>query len=286
MQARIVPALGRRRLSDVARGDLMQLVERMLREGLDGSTIRNTLMPLRLMYRRALAAGQVSVNPTAGLDLPTGSGHRDRIATPADASALLAALPEKDRPLWGVALYTGLRAGEIAGLDWGAVDFERGVLVVERAWCYKTGSFVEPKSRSGRREVPMVGPLRQLLLEQRLRTGRRWGLVFGRDGTRPYNGPALRGRALKAWAKAEVPPLACDVDAERRDGRPLPAHGYLTLHEARHTYCSTALAAGVSPAAVSRYAGHASVAFNMGPNSKNKETNHRGSIRFCTGRRL
>ena len=58
--------------------------------------------------------------------------------------------------------------------------------------------------------------------------------------------------------------LACDLDAQRREGRPLPAHGYLTLHEARHTYCSTALAAGVSPAAVSRYAGHASVAFTLG----------------------
>ena len=58
-------------------------------------------------------------------------------------------------------------------------------------------------------------------------------------------------------------PLACDVDAERRDRRPLPKFGYLGLHEARHTYCSTMLAAGVSPAAVSRYAGHASVSFTL-----------------------
>ena len=68
---------------------------------------------------------------------------------------------------------------------------------------------------------------------------------------------------MKAWEANELAPLACDVDAQRREGRPLPAHGYLTLHEGRHTYCSTQLAAGVSPAAVSRYAGHASVSFTL-----------------------
>jgi integrase len=263
LRERIVPALGRRRLSDVNRGDLMTLVERMLREGRDSSTIRNTLMPVRLLYRRALNAGVVSVNPTAGLALPASTGRRDRIATPPEAAVLLDALPEQDRALWAVALYGGLRAGEIGGLDWEAIDLDRGMITVERSWCWKSRTFVEPKTSSGRREVPMVGPLRKLLLEHQLRSGRREGLAFGRDGVRPFNGSALRTRALAAWQAAEVAPLACDVDAERRSGQPLPEFGYLTLHEARHTYCSTALAAGVSPAAVSRYAGHASVAFTL-----------------------
>ena len=261
LRERIVPALGRRRLVDVTRGDLLTLVRRMLREDRDPSTIRNALMPLRLIFRLALAEGVVSVNPTSGLALPSSNSRRDRIATPAEAGALLAALPEGDRALWAVALYAGLRSGEIGGLDWGAVDLDRGVIVVERAWCWKSSTFTAPKSRAGRREVPIVGPLRALLLEHRLRTGRREGLVFGRDGRRAFNRTTLRARALAAWT--EVPVLGCDVDAERRDGRPLPLHGYLTLHEARHTYCSTALAAGVSPAAVSRYAGHASVAFTL-----------------------
>lgn len=263
LDQRIRPAFGRRRLADLTRGDLMALVEAMLREERDGSTIRNALMPVRLMYRRALAAGQVAVNPTAGLTLPSAEGRRDRIATPAEAAALLAALSVESRVLWAVALYAGLRAGEIAGLDWSAVDFEAGRITVERSWCGRSHTFVAPKSRAGRREVPMVGPLRQLLLEHRLRTGRREGLVFGANGTRPFSYSALKSRSLTAWERARVPPLQCDVDASRRDDRPVPEFGYLTLHEARHTYCSTVLAAGVSPAAVSRYAGHASVAFTL-----------------------
>jgi integrase len=88
-------------------------------------------------------------------------------------------------------------------------------------------------------------------------------LVFGENGTRPFSASALRSRALAAWKAAEVPVLACDVDAARQEGRELPAFGFLRLHEGRHTFCSTQLAAGVSPAAVSRYAGHASVSFTL-----------------------
>ncbi len=264
LRRRIIPALGRRRLSEVSRGDLTTLAERMLGEGRDGSSVRNMVMPLRLIFRRALDAGTVTVNPTAGLALPTPRGRRDRIATPAEAAALLAAVPEGDSALWGTALLAGLRLGEIAALDWSDVDFERGVIVVERAWCPKAHGFVAPKSRAGHREVPIIGPLRALLLAHRLRTGRRVGLVFGgRSGELPFSASALRVRALAAWAAAAVPVLTCDVDAERREGRPLPSHGYLTLHEGRHTYCSTLLAAGVNPAAVSRYAGHASVGFTL-----------------------
>ncbi len=263
LRGRIIPALGKRRLSDVTRGDLTTIAEKMLGEGRDGSSVRNALMPVRLIFRRALVAGTITVNPTSALALPAPQGRRDRIATPAEAAALLAAVPESDRALWGTALLAGLRLGEIAALDWSAIDFEAGTIAVERSWCPKAHGFVAPKSRAGRREVPIIGPLRSLLLAHRLRTGRRVGLVFGRNGERPFSASAVRVRALAAWKAAEVPALACDVDAERREGRPIPAHGYLTLHEGRHTYCSSLLAAGVSPAAVSKYAGHASVGFTL-----------------------
>lgn len=63
------------------------------REGLDPSTIRNTLMPLRALYRRLLQRGLVTVNPTANLTLPAVRGRRDRIVTPEEAGRLLSALP-------------------------------------------------------------------------------------------------------------------------------------------------------------------------------------------------
>jgi integrase len=87
--------------------------------------------------------------------------------------------------------------------------------------------------------------------------------VFGTDGARPFSASALRARALTAWKAPKVAALACDLDAARQECRELPPFGFLRLHEARHTYCSIQLAAGVSPAGVSRYAGHSSVSFTL-----------------------
>lgn len=50
LRLRVIPDLGARRLGDVTRFDLQDLVDRLLAEGLAPSTIQNTLMPLRAIY--------------------------------------------------------------------------------------------------------------------------------------------------------------------------------------------------------------------------------------------
>jgi hypothetical protein len=113
LKTRVLPDLGGLRLSEVRRVDLQDFADRLFAQGLDPSMIRNALMPLRAIYRRALSRGDVSVNPTTGLELPAVRGRRDRIATPQEAAALLAALPKADRAVWVTALYAGLRRGEL-----------------------------------------------------------------------------------------------------------------------------------------------------------------------------
>ena len=85
---RLVPALGQAKLADIRRSDLQRLVNRMIAEGHGPSTIRNSLMPLRAIYRYALALDEVAVNPTSGVQLPAVRGKRERIAPPAEAAAL------------------------------------------------------------------------------------------------------------------------------------------------------------------------------------------------------
>ena len=57
-------------------------------------------MPVRAIFRRALARSDVSVNPTTGLELAVVRGRRDRVADPEEARELIAALPAKDRAIW------------------------------------------------------------------------------------------------------------------------------------------------------------------------------------------
>ena len=63
--------------------------------GLSAEHVGVTLLPLRAIYRRAIARGEVAVNPTTGLEMPAIRGGRDRIATPEECRELLAALPQR-----------------------------------------------------------------------------------------------------------------------------------------------------------------------------------------------
>ncbi len=237
LRLRVLPDLGSRRLTDIERADLQALVDRMVVRGDGASTIRNALLPVRAIYRRSLVRGDVAVNPTTGLELPAVRGTRERVASPEEAKQLLAAL-DRDRALWATAMFAGLRRGELRALTWDAVDFDRGVIRVAASWDRKAGP-VAPKSRAGRRTVPMAGALRVHLAEHRLQTGRPSGLVLGRTAEAPFDPSTVVDRARKAWAKAGLTTIG--------------------LHECRHTFASLMIAAGVNAKALATYMGHASV---------------------------
>jgi integrase len=237
--------LGASRLADIRRGDLQGLVERMQAAGFDPSTIRNRLMPVRVIYRRALRAGDVSVNPTADLDLPAVRGQRDRIAAPDEAAKLLGVLPVEDRPVWATALYGGLRRGELMALRWEDVDLGAGRIRVERSWDPEAG-VIETKTKAGKRTVPIAAVLRDFLDEWKLRSGRGEGLVFGRTAETPFDPRGLARRAETAWKN--VKPKALEP---------------ISLHECRHTFASLMIAAGVNAKALSSYMGHSSITITL-----------------------
>jgi integrase len=239
--SRVLPKLGGVRLSEIRRIDVQDLADRLCADGLDASTVRNTLMPLRAIFRRALARGEVAVNPTTGLELPAVEGSRDRIASPYEAAALLAAL-ERDRALWATAMYAGLRRGELLALRWEDVDLPAGVIRVERSWDAKEG-VVPPKSRAARRTVPIAAALRDQLVEHKLRSGRRVGLALGTSYTQPFTPSNVRKRANATWLRAGLDPIG--------------------LHECRHTFASLMIAAGVNAKALSTYMGHSSVTITL-----------------------
>ena len=171
LNKRVLPALGDRRLSDVLRRDVQDLADRMTAEGLSASTVQNTLDPLRVIYRRAIRREEVTIDPTEGLELRRPDGRRERIADPAEAGELIAALPEGERALWACAFYAGLRRGELRALRWEDVDLPGRVIHVCRGWDAIEGE-QDTKSAAGNRRVPILDPLAAELIAHRARTGR------------------------------------------------------------------------------------------------------------------
>jgi integrase len=249
LRQHILPELGGARLSDVRTPDVQDVVDRLVADGVDPATIRNAINPLRGIFRRAVARGELAVNPTSGLELPAPRGVRDRIAAPAEATELIAALPARDRALWATAMYAGLRRGELLALRWEDVNLAEGVIRVRRSYDPKAGVYLEPKTRAGRRNVPIASVLRGTLIEHRLATGRSDGLVFGGTAERPFTPSNATRRAATAWERAN--------ESRRKQGQePMQP---ISLHECRHTFASLMIAANVNAKALSAYMGHASV---------------------------
>ena len=248
----VLPTLGPVKLAKLRRRDVQDLVDRLALT-LDGSTVRNAVMPLRVLCRYAVTREMIESNPCDGLELPApgrrrfaaseDGSRRERVATPAEADALIAALPDRfDRAIWATAFYAGLRRGELRGLYRSDLDLTARVIHVRRGWDMCDGE-IAAKSANGEREVPLpakaIEPLLAYLGEH---DGReflfpgygRWGGDYG-----PFSADALLKRSRKAWAAAGLEPIG--------------------LHEARHTYASTMIASGIPIAKVSRWMGHSSI---------------------------
>jgi integrase len=155
---------------------------------------------------------------------------------------------------WHLAL-AGLRLGEICGLRWSDIDLKANTLAVENTRLQRGKKHIEkaPKSRAGRRELPLPDHLivelkatRKIQATDRLKLGEAYvasGYVVVNEA-----GEALTPNAVESrWARVLV---AAKVRHRR-------------LHDARHT-CGTLMhLKGVPIALISAWLGHASKAFTM-----------------------
>ena len=82
LRLRVLPEVGSMRLSEVTSTDLQDLVDGLLASGLSESAIGVTLLPLRVIYKRALARPEtgIAVNPTSDLEMPAVSTSFSRPA--------------------------------------------------------------------------------------------------------------------------------------------------------------------------------------------------------------
>ena len=130
----IYPLLGSREVSSLRRADMQAFVEEMRELGAAPSTVHNRLDPLRVIVRRSIDNDELLVDPCARLKMPVVRNRRTRIESSTTAEALIAALPESEQAFWALALFAGVRRGELRGLQVDDIDFDAGLVRVRRGW--------------------------------------------------------------------------------------------------------------------------------------------------------
>jgi integrase len=206
----------------------------------------------------ALDDGAITVLPF-GRRMAPKKGHSDISAL--DETQILVLLEYLDRTLVGpvtrLAIYTGMRRGELLGLTWDAVDLERRVLHVRQS-IEVTGSgktrsvrFKAPKTEKSRRDIALTAGAIELLRshhaeqsELRVFLGGPFGderLVFPNPRTRePWKPDTFSNEFLRAVKGSKLPKV--------------------TFHGLRHSYASISLRAGTPLKVVSEMLGHTTTA--------------------------
>ncbi|MEM9113528.1 MAG: site-specific integrase [Myxococcota bacterium] len=146
----------------------------------------------------------------------------------AEAAELLVILP-----LYAAAIFTGMRAGELAGLRWSDVSFEQRLITVQR-------TYEGQPTKSGEvRYVPMLDALLPVLRDWRLRNGLE--VVF----------PSQKGTSLGRSARPFQEVLHRVL---KRGGF---EKGYVRFHDLRHTFASHWMMNGGDLFKLQRILGHA-----------------------------
>jgi integrase len=191
--------------------------------------------------------------------MPIIRNNRTRIESSTTAEALIAALPESEQAFWALALFAGVRRGDLRAMQVDDVDFDAGLVRVRRGWDDLEGE-IDPKTFSGARNIPMVGELRRICRAHKLQTGRHGHQLFlGRPPVDPFYPSTVRTRALKAWGWKQVrDPTPGRPSAIWIKARP-DALEPLTPHEARHCAASYMIAAGMDWKKITEFLGHSDV---------------------------
>src|SRR4051794_12643605 len=275
VEKHLIPTIGRHKLAELRPEHIVAMLATLRtkeKQNADGE-VDTALAPRTVKYafttiRKALALAveweSVPRNVAAVVKAPRVPRVEIKPPTPAEIKRLIDASESSGNRLttfWTVAVHSGAREGELLGLFWSDVDFERATISVRRTLVGSKGGrpdYHEPKTTRSRRTVKLSATAMEALRVQRDQQSFEratlgdgyddHGLVFAsRTGT-PINASNLNTRFKEALRRAKLP-------------------SSYRVHDLRHAAATAMLQAGIHPKVASARLGHASVAITLDLNS-------------------
>ncbi|MDY5483398.1 MAG: site-specific integrase [Clostridium sp.] len=263
--ARIKPVLGKKRLTSIRMEQIQKLYNDLAAKGYAEGSIKQVAVVLYGMFKQAEKSGIVTRNVAAMATIPKAKAKKERVALSLEEQRLFEKHIEAYSPhyrLYLLALSTGLRNGEVRGLTWNDIDFEERIIRVTGTLKYVKGKGTyrdTPKTKTSKRDIPMLGYCYKLLKEERQRqeeakelAGTFWNplpglenLVFTHTDGRPISRETVSRE------------LGHVITAIRADGEEIPE---FTFHTLRHTFATRGLEQGIPLKAMQAILGHTTLA--------------------------
>ncbi len=228
IEKRLKPALGRLQLDKLRALDIEQML-RKVGAGVSASEARRTRTILGLALGQAVKWQMLPRNLVAVVDAPKVEKKEMKVWEPGQVARFLAHVqPHRLYALFHLALITGMRCGELQGLRWQDVDFDKAALQVRQTATEIQGklSFGPPKSRASRRSIHLSPSTVDVLRAHHARQqaerdalGAGWqdsGLVFVSELGTPLINSNIRRLFLTLSGQADLPPSGFTTCGTRR----------------------------------------------------------------------
>lgn len=232
--AYILPAVSGLQLEDITPEHVQEAINAAADRG--GRQAQVVFSVFHAVMRRAYRSRLIGFNPVDAIDKPEHEQEQGKALSAAD---LAEAEPRiRDDLALSLALFAGLRRGEICGLQWQDVDLKTGTLRVRRQRCRASGELITktPKSRAGVRDIPISPELLPQLKAAFRLSPSAWVVDVAPEAI------------TRRWVKLQ---------------KDLQMGEHYRLHDLRHTYGSRLVLDGVNLRVVQYLMGHSKIDITM-----------------------
>lgn len=234
-------------------------------KGRSAVTVNYYMTTISGMFQFAADNGYMDVNPFDGIaPLKKARVEPDPLTRDEFIRFIDACQHQQTKNLWSLAVYTGIRHGELISLAWEDIDLNAGTMTIRRNYT-KLGEFTLPKTEAGtNRVIHLIQPAIITLKKQAemTRLGKRYQVdvklrEYGRsvthDCTFVFNPQMVRqGEHVGYHYKTDTVSDSW-IAALRRAGL-----RHRKAYQSRHTYACWSLSAGANPSFIASQMGHTS----------------------------
>jgi integrase len=233
----LIPFFGTMPLREINSGHVERFKAQQVVEGVSNKTINNRLAVLGKCLRCAYEWHRIEMPSIKKLRC---APPKTDYLTVAECDLLLSSADGQMREMLFLALRTGMRQGEIRGLQWSSIDWHSRSIAVRHSRCDRNRSLVSPKSNR-ERHIPLDADLYEMLFRHKHESG----YVFTNPtrNNEPYTSHHLIERLEPICAKARIRKI--------------------TWHSLRHTFATQLIMHGVPLTVVKELLGHSTITTTM-----------------------